>query len=290
MVEVVGIRFKANGKIYYFNPKGDKYEPGDKVLVETSREIEYGEIVLANRLVSQEDIVSPLKDIVRLASEEDSKKNEENKIKALEAFKTCKERVVAHGLEMKLIDCEYTFDNNKLLFYFTADGRIDFRDLVKDLASIFKTRIELRQIGVRDEARTIGGLGLCGRELCCSCCISDFQPVSIKMAKEQGLSLSPNKISGTCGRLMCCLNYEQEAYESAIKRMPRPGSVVETADGMGLILSTNLLKETIQVRLDKENETELTSYRLDDVRVLKNASADDLENDFSEDLKELEKD
>ncbi|NLN03603.1 MAG: stage 0 sporulation family protein [Clostridiaceae bacterium] len=287
MIEVVGVRFRPNGKIYYFNPKGQKFDRGTYVIVETSRELEYGEVVIPNRMVDEEEIVPPLKDVVRVATDEDHETHLRNIEKAKRAYSICLDKIREHGLAMKLIDCEYTFDNNKLLFYFTADGRIDFRELVKDLASIFKTRIELRQVGVRDEAKTIGGLGVCGRVLCCASCLDEFQPVSIRMAKEQGLSLSPNKISGTCGRLMCCLNYEQDAYEKALSVMPGVGAVVETPDGNGVVVSSNLLKETVQVRLDKENETELTTYSVSEIKVIRDADVCDVD-DFNLDLQELE--
>ena len=287
MIEVVGVRFRPNGKIYYFNPKGQKFDRGTYVIVETSRELEYGEVVIPNRMVDEEEIVPPLKDVVRVATDEDHETHLRNIEKAKRAYSICLDKIREHGLAMKLIDCEYTFDNNTLLFYFTADGRIDFRELVKDLASIFKTRIELRQVGVRDEAKTIGGLGVCGRVLCCASCLDEFQPVSIRMAKEQGLSLSPNKISGTCGRLMCCLNYEQDAYEKALSVMPGVGAVVETPDGNGVVVSSNLLKETVQVRLDKENETELTTYSVSEIKVIRDADVCDVD-DFNLDLQELE--
>ncbi len=269
MTEVVGVRFKNTGKIYYFHPRGCDLQAGMHVVVETTRGIEYGEVAMGNRSVPSEEVVEPLKDVLRIATEEDDAVQAENQRKAKDAYRICQEKIKKHGLDMKLIEVEYTFDNNKVLFYFTAEGRIDFRDLVKDLASVFKTRIELRQVGVRDEAKTVGGLGICGRVLCCASCIGDFQPVSIKMAKEQGLSLSPTKISGTCGRLMCCLKYEQEAYEAAMRAVPSVGSLVETADGQGEVVSCDLLRETIQVKLNKDNETDLVSYKAKDVRVLR---------------------
>lgn len=289
MIEVVGVRFRPNGKVYYFNPKGQKFDKGTYVIVETSRELEYGEVVIPHRMVDDEEIVPPLKDVVRVATEEDHETHLKNIEKAKRAHGICLDKINEHGLAMKLIDCEYTFDNNKLLFYFTADGRIDFRELVKDLAAIFKTRIELRQVGVRDEAKTIGGLGVCGRVLCCTSCLGEFQPVSIRMAKEQGLSLSPNKISGTCGRLMCCLNYEQDAYEQALSVVPGVGAVVETPDGNGVVVSSNLLKENVQVRLDKENETELTTYSVSEIKVIRDADVCDVDN-FKLGLQDLEED
>lgn len=268
MTNIVGVRFKKNGKTYYFNPKDLDLRAGQHVIVETARGIEYGEVSMEPREAAESELVSPLKDVLRVATAEDDKIYESNGEKAKKAFDICLEKIEKHKLEMKLIDVEYTFDNNKVLFYFTADGRIDFRELVKDLASVFRTRIELRQVGVRDEAKTLGGLGVCGRALCCHACLSDFQPVSIKMAKEQGLSLSPTKISGTCGRLMCCLKYEQEAYEDALKRVPGVGSTVDTKEGRGVVTSTNLLRETVQVKLDKGNETDLVNFPVSEIRVL----------------------
>ncbi len=268
MTKIVGVRFKKNGKTYFFNPKELELKAGMHVIVETARGIEYGEVSMDTREAAESEIVSPLKDVIRIATPEDDQVFESNGEKAKKAYDICLEKIEKHKLDMKLIDVEYTFDNNKVLFYFTADGRIDFRELVKDLASVFRTRIELRQVGVRDEAKTLGGLGICGRALCCNACLSDFQPVSIKMAKEQGLSLSPTKISGTCGRLMCCLKYEQEAYEDALRRVPGVGSVVETKEGRGVVTSTNLLRETVQVKLDKGNETDLVTFPVAEIKVL----------------------
>ncbi len=270
MTEVVGVRFRNTGKMYYFAPKGLDIRKGMYVLADTSRGIEYSEAVTDVRQVEDSEIVAPLREIVRIATEEDRKTFEENKQKEKEAFQVCQEKIRNHGLDMKLIDVEYTFDGSKVLFYFTSENRIDFRDLVKELASVFRTRIELRQIGVRDEAKTVGGLGICGRVLCCASAFGDFQPVSIKMAKEQGLSLSPTKISGTCGRLMCCLKYEQEAYEDAIRRVPGVGALVETPEGKGVVEANDLLRETVQVRLDREGENgELVKFKAEEVEVLK---------------------
>ena len=268
MVKTVGVRFKQNGKTYSFGPGEYELKVGDHVIVETVRGVEFGEVSIGVREVPDEEVPQPLKDIIRIATEEDEKVFEENKKLAEEAYEPTLERIKKHGLEMKLIDIEYTFDKSKMIFYFTADGRIDFRELVKDLASLFRIRIELRQVGVRDEAKIIGGLGVCGRPCCCNCCMGDFQPVSIKMAKEQGLSLSPTKISGTCGRLMCCLNYEQEAYEDAIKRVPGVGSLVETSEGKGIVVAGNLISETVQVRFENGNETELMTFNVSDITVL----------------------
>ncbi len=270
MTEVVGVRFRNTGKMYYFSPNGLEIRKGMHVLADTSRGIEYSEAVTDVRTVEDTEIVAPLRNIVRIATEEDQKTFEENRQKEKEAFLVCQEKIRNHELDMKLIDVEYTFDGNKVLFYFTSENRIDFRDLVKELASVFRTRIELRQIGVRDEAKTVGGLGICGRVLCCASAFGDFQPVSIKMAKEQGLSLSPTKISGTCGRLMCCLKYEQEAYEDAIRRVPGVGALVETPEGKGIVAANDLLRETVQVRLDKDDEnSDLVKFKADEVQVLK---------------------
>ena len=289
MIKVVGVRFKNAGKIYYFDPGDLNIELKTKVIVETARGIELGEVVIANREIGENDIMTPLKPVIRVADEEDLKHAEQNKKKEKEAFKICLQKIKEHNLDMKLIDVEYTFDNNKILFYFTADGRVDFRELVKDLASIFKTRIELRQIGVRDESKAMGGIGVCGRILCCSSFLGEFQPVSIRMAKEQGLSLNPAKISGTCGRLMCCLKYEQEAYEEMLSRVPKVGAVVETPDGQGTVMEVNLLKAIVKVKLDKGNETDLKAYSADDVKVVKDIVREEDTSDIDLDtLKELE--
>lgn len=287
MVKVVGVRFKDAGKIYYFDPDDLEIKLNSNVIVETARGIEFGKIVIAPREVPDEDIVAPLKKVIRVATEEDIEHAEENSRKEKEAFDICVKKIVEHGLDMKLINVEYTFDNNKVLFYFTADGRVDFRELVKDLAAVFKTRIELRQIGVRDESKMMGGLGICGRVLCCKSFLGEFQPVSIKMAKEQGLSLNPTKISGTCGRLMCCLKYEQEAYEEILGRIPKIGAIVETSEGQGVVMDINLLKEIVKVKLDKGNETDLEIFKVDQVKIIKDAAKEEEEVDF-ETLKGLE--
>lgn len=255
MSEVIGVRFKKVGKVYYFDPCGEKVAAGQNVVVETARGIEYGETVLDNREVDDEELVKPLKKLIRVATEEDAEIVEENNRKAKEAFTICEKKIADHKLEMKLVAVEYTFDLNKVLFYFTADGRVDFRELVKDLAAVFRTRIELRQIGVRDEAKMLGGLGVCGRPLCCSSFLDDFQPVSINMAKEQNLSLNPTKISGTCGRLMCCLKYEHEVYEELSKVTPRPDSLVNTPEGRGTVVDASMLRGTCRVRLEATPET-----------------------------------
>ena len=255
MVKIIGVRFKSGGKQYYFDPAGLEVQPGQGVIVETSRGLEYGECAQGNTQVEEETVVQPLRPLVRIATEEDEKTVEKNREKEVKAFQICQEKIAAHGLEMKLVEAEYSFEGNKVLFFFTAEGRVDFRALVKDLASTIHARIELRQIGVRDEAKMLGGLGICGRPFCCAQFLDEFQPVSIKMAKTQNLSLNPTKISGTCGRLMCCLKYEQEAYEDLVKHTPKQESFVETPDGAGTVSSVNLLRQQVQVRLDSAPDT-----------------------------------
>ena len=270
MAEVIGVRFKQVGKVYYFDPDGKKLKIGDTVIVETSRGIECGEVAIANKDVPDEEIVHPLKKLIRTATKEDLRRLEDNRRKEKEALRICEQKVVAHGLDMKLVDVEYTFDNSKILFYFTADGRVDFRALVKDLASVFRTRIELRQIGVRDESKMLGGLGVCGRPFCCSSFLGEFHPVSIKMAKEQGLSLSPTKISGTCGRLMCCLKYEQDAYTDLLKRTPKVGAIVKTPMGRGLVVDNNLLTQTLKVKMDNTpDDAAPQTFKVREVRLVK---------------------
>lgn len=268
MVKIIGVRFNTSGKTYYFSPGDIEVEKGDGVIVETARGVEYGVAVLAPREVPEEEIVSPLKEVIRLATEKDVAKVEENRKKESEAFDICQECIEKRKINMKLINVEYTFDNNKILFYFTADGRVDFRELVKDLAGIFRTRIELRQVGVRDEAKMIGGIGICGRVLCCHSFLDEFRPVSIKMAKDQSLSLNPAKISGICGRLMCCLKYEHEAYEELLRATPGNGTIVETEDGKGEIINVSLLKGIVKVKPMKEGG-EIKSYNIADIKVLK---------------------
>ena len=252
MIKVTGVRFKNVGKVYYFSPNGLELKPKDKVIVETARGLECGEVTFSDREVADDEISGELKPVIRSATEKDLRTVEENKEKEKAAFDICLKKIEAHNLKMKLVDVEYTLDRNKILFYFTADGRVDFRELVKDLASVFRTRIELRQIGVRDESKMVGGLGICGRPFCCNTFLGDFQPVSVKMAKEQSLSLSPVKISGTCGRLMCCLKYEQDAYEHLLKVTPKNGAVVETPEGRGTVVDFNLLTGILKVRLDSK--------------------------------------
>ena len=268
MTKIIGVRFREVGKIYYFSPGTLDIKVGDKVIVETSRGLEYGNVVLGVREVSDESISSPLKNVIRMASDEDSKNVSENREKEKEAFKICKEKILEHGLEMKLISVEYTFDNTKLLFYFTADGRIDFRDLVKDLAVIFKVRIELRQVGVRDETKLVGGIGSCGRPLCCHSYLSDFVPVSIKMAKDQNLSLNPQKISGVCGRLMCCLKNEADTYEELNRNLPAENDVVLIKGGKkGVVASVSVLRQTVKVIVEKEHdEKEVLEYHVSELK------------------------
>jgi len=269
MIEIIGVRFNSAGKIYYFDPKGNKFKSGDKVVVETVRGVELGSVSLANTQVTEKQVVQLLKPIIRVASEDDLRKEEENKRKAKEAFHYAEQKIAEMNIAMKLIEAEYTFDSSKILFYFTADGRVDFRELVKTLAGHFKSRIELRQIGIRDESKIMGGYGICGRGLCCASFLDEFQPVSIKMAKEQGLSLNPTKISGVCGRLMCCLQYEQNSYEHLIKITPGVGSLVSTADGKGRVVDVNVLRGILKVLLDKDGDKEVKTYNLADVKVIK---------------------
>ena len=271
MTTVIGVRFRTAGKVYYFDPGDLEYTQGQHVIVETARGIEYGNVITPNKSVAKEGVVQPLKKVIRLATKEDEETERINKEKEKEAFRVCKEKIIKHNLQMKLVDVEYTFDNNKILFYFTSDDRVDFRELVKDLAAIFRTRIELRQIGVRDETKMCGGIGICGRGLCCNTFLSDFQPVSIKMAKEQNLSLNPIKISGICGRLMCCLQYEEESYQEIKKRLPEVGEIVMTPEGRGQVLSVNLLREQIKVAIEKKEKNkvirEAIVFKAEDIEI-----------------------
>ena len=292
MINIVGVRFKNAGKIYYFDPVEFEVEKDRDVVVETARGLEYGTIVVGPKEIDEEELLSPLKPIIRLATEEDTKIYNENKEKAKETFELCQQKIKEHNLTMYLIDCEYTFDRNKLIFYFTAEGRIDFRDLVKDLAAIFKTRIELRQIGVRDEAKSIGGLGPCGRSLCCSSWLGDFQPVSIKMAKDQSLSLNPTKISGICGRLFCCLKYEHDVYAEAIDSMPVVGSLVKVNESKGKVIEINPLLEQVRIEF---NDKIIKICHKEEVKVLQepkkqsnNLRAEGLDEDTIRELKKLE--
>ena len=268
MIKVIGVRFRKAGKVYFFDPMDMEIETGQAVIVETARGIEYGRVVLGVKEVDEEKVVQPLKPVLRVATEADEKQAENNRKKEKDAFQICLEKIAKHKLEMKLIDAEYTFDNNKVLFYFTADGRIDFRELVKDLAAVFKTRIELRQIGVRDEAKILGGIGICGRALCCHTYLSEFAPVSIKMAKEQNLSLNPIKISGVCGRLMCCLKNEEETYEYLNSRLPNVGDTVTTDDGMhGEVQNVSVLRQLVKVVVNvNKDEKEIREYRVDQLK------------------------
>jgi len=267
MAYIVGVKFRNVGKIYYFDPKNFELKTGDHVIVETARGIEYGTVVTGPKDVKDKEVVHPLKEVVRRATPEDDERERQNRLKEREAFLVCRQKIREHDLDMKLIDAEYTFDNNKVLFYFTADGRIDFRLLVKDLASVFKTRIELRQIGVRDETKILGGIGICGRGLCCHTYLSDFGSVSIKMAKEQSLSLNQTKISGVCGRLMCCLKYEQETYEELNRRMPSVGDQVTLPDGVqGTVYSTNVLRQLVKVVTEENDQKEISEYSVDELK------------------------
>ena len=290
MVTVIGVRFRAAGTIYYFSPGKLEIKNGDHVIVETARGIEYGHVVLGNRDVEDNKVVQPLKAVIRMANKEDIAREEANRKKEKDAFKICQEKIRKHKLEMKLIDVEYTFDNNKILFYFTADGRIDFRELVKDLASVFKTRIELRQVGVRDETKIIGGVGICGRALCCHSYLSEFIPVSIKMAKEQNLSLNPTKISGVCGRLMCCLKNEEETYEYLNSKLPGVGDYVTTDDGLkGEVQSVNVLRQLVKVIVTVEkDEKEIREYKVEQLKFKPRRRKGKNEQPEDHELKKLE--
>ena len=288
MIKVIGVRFRDNGKIYYFSAGDLNVETGNNVIVETARGVEFGKVVLGNREVEEEKIVSALKPVIRIATEEDEKIQKNNKIKSKEAYDICLEKIRKHGLEMKLIDCEYTFDNNKVLFYFTADGRIDFRELVKDLAAVFKTRIELRQIGVRDETKIMGGIGICGRSLCCNTFLSEFVPVSIKMAKEQNLSLNPTKISGVCGRLMCCLKNEQDTYEYLNSKLPNNGDEVHLQDGTkGIVQGVNVLRQRVKLLVtDEKGEKDIVECNVNELNFRPKRKKEKLKMD--DELKRLE--
>ena len=288
MKNIIGVRFRKLGKVYFFNPKWLEVKKGHHVIVETAQGEEYAEVVIPNRKIDDEKLTSPLKNVLRLASEADTKHYEDCKKKEKDAFKLCSEKIKEHKLEMTITDVEYKFDNSKILFYFTADGRIDFRELVKDLAAVYKTRIELRQIGVRDEVKRIGGNGVCGRELCCCTFLSDFEAVSIKMAKEQNISLNPSKISGNCGRLMCCLKYEQEVYEEKLSRLPSIGSIVKTPDGNGEVDSVETLKEKIRVKLRDGEGYFYKKYDASDVKIIKSANREVVDKEEQANKKELE--
>ena len=290
MVKVIGVRFRTAGKIYFFDPLKFEVKRGDHVIVETARGIEYGTVVGDPKEIEDDKVIQPLKPVLRVATARDTEQENANKVKEKEAFKICLEKIKKHKLEMKLIDAEYTFDNNKVLFYFTADGRIDFRELVKDLASVFKTRIELRQIGVRDETKIMGGIGICGRTLCCHAHLSEFVPVSIKMAKEQNLSLNPTKISGMCGRLMCCLKHEEEAYEYLNRKLPNVGDYVTTDDGLkGEVHSVNVLRQLVKVLIENNDEKEIREYKVEQLRFKKRHRKEKQDDVTDAELKELEK-
>lgn len=286
---VLGVRFKKAGKIYYFEPLEEKCEQGEAVIVETARGIEYGIVELPEKEVSEDELVLPLKKVIRVATKEDKEVYEANKAREKEAFDICLEKIAKHKLDMKLVDAEITFDGNKMIFYFTSSGRVDFRELVKDLASVFRVRIELRQIGVRDEAKMLNGIGICGRSLCCATFLGDFHPVSIKMAKDQGLSLNPAKISGICGRLMCCLQYEQEAYEHLIKALPREGDIISTPEGEGEVLSVNVLKQTIKaaVRPDPKQDVHVSYFAPEEIKVIRRKRKGKEESLSKEELKDI---
>ena len=290
MVKVIGVRFRTAGKIYFFDPLKFDVKRGDHVIVETARGIEYGTVVGDPKEVEDDKVIQPLKPVLRVATARDTEQENANKQKEREAFKICLEKIKKHKLDMKLIDAEYTFDNNKVLFYFTADGRIDFRELVKDLASVFKTRIELRQIGVRDETKIMGGIGICGRTLCCHAHLSEFVPVSIKMAKEQNLSLNPTKISGMCGRLMCCLKHEEETYEYLNRKLPNVGDYVTTDDGFkGEVHSVNVLRQLVKVLIENNDEKEIREYKVEQLRFKKRHRKEKQDDVTDAELKELEK-
>ena len=288
MKNIIGVRFKKLGKIYFFNPKMLRVRKGDKVIVETSQGEEYGEVVIPNRYVEDDKIVEPLKKVIRIANYRDHKHFEECKRIEKEAFETCQKKIKEHKLDMNLTDVEYKFDNSKILFYFTADGRIDFRELVKDLAAIYKTRIELRQIGVRDEVKRIGGNGVCGRELCCCTFLSDFEAVSIKMAKEQNVSLNPSKISGNCGRLMCCLKYEDNVYTEKLEHLPNIGAIVKTEDGEGEVDGIETLKERVKVKFKNEDGFTYKRYDVKDIKVIKDVAREQMDEEEMQHKKELE--
>lgn len=289
MATVIGVRFKNVGKMYYFNPGDARPKKGDHAIVETARGVECGEVTMECREVSDDNIVQPLKKVIRIATKEDLARVEDNHRREKSAFEICCKKIAAHKLEMKLVDVEYTFDNSKILFYFTADGRVDFRELVKDLAGVFRTRIELRQIGVRDESKMLGGIGICGRPFCCSTFLGGFQPVSIKMAKEQGLSLNPVKISGACGRLMCCLKYEQEAYQDLLRSTPKVNAVVITPDGKGTVIDQNILTGMLTIQLDKAPDAAPKTFHMKEVKVVRDGRIHVNKKEL-EQLRSLEKD
>lgn len=287
MKKMIGVRFKRPGKIYFFDPGKLRAKKGDFVIVETSQGEEYGEVVISNREIEEEKLVAPLKKVIRIATQKDRRQNEENKKKEEEAKKICIQKIKKHKLDMNLTDVEYKFDNSKIIFYFTAEGRIDFRELVKDLAGVFKTRIELRQIGVRDEVKRLGGNGICGRELCCCSFLGSFETVSIKMAKEQNISLNPSKIAGNCGRLMCCLKYEEEVYSDKLKKLPKVGAIVKTGEGTGEVCQVETLAERVKVKFTEGTDTFYKKYQANEIKIIKDAE-EETEKINEEELKELE--
>ena len=290
MAKIIGVKFKEGGKLYYFSPGDGEYVSGQGVIVETSRGTEYGKVAMGNREVDDETLVAPLKPVLRTATEKDEETVRQNEEKRLPAIKTAEEKIAARGLDMKLVDCEFTFDGTKVIFYFTSEGRVDFRDLVKDLSAVFRIRIELRQIGIRDEAKMLGGLGPCGRVCCCASCMQDFKKVSIKMAKNQGLSLNPSKISGLCGRLMCCLAYENDYYAEACKKMPKVGSEVGTPEGKGTVININMLKMEVKVRIDRGDATTYRDFSVDDIKFKRRGRDEnphDGDDELGEDVKNL---
>ncbi len=287
MAKIIGVKFKDNGKLYYFDPGDKTFEKGSGVVVETARGVEYAKVHMPVREVPESELVAPLKPVLRAATERDEETVRRNEERRAPAMKTAAEKIAARGLDMKLVDCEFTFDGTKVIFYFTADGRVDFRELVKDLSAVFRIRIELRQIGVRDETKMIGGLGPCGRECCCASCLPDFKKVSIKMAKNQGLSLNPGKISGLCGRLMCCLSYENEYYAEAYKKMPKVGSVVGTPDGDGTVVNVNMLKMEAKVRIDKGDNSAYRDYKVEDLKFKRRGEKQKDDEPIDDEIKKL---
>lgn len=290
MAKIIGVKFKEGGKLYYFSPGEAEYTAGQGVMVETARGVEYGKVAMPNSEVADESLVAPLKPVLRAATEKDEEIVRRNEERRLPAIKTAEEKIAARGLDMKLVDCEFTFDGTKVIFYFTSEGRVDFRELVKDLSAVFRIRIELRQIGIRDEAKMLGGLGPCGRVCCCASCMQDFKKVSIKMAKNQGLSLNPGKISGLCGRLMCCLAYENDYYAEACKKMPKVGSEVGTPEGTGTVINVNMLKMEVKVRIEKGDATTYRDFKLEDIkfrRRTRDEKSHEAEEELADDVKEL---
>ncbi len=287
MAQIIGVKFKGCGKVYYFSPEGKEYTEGQGVVVETARGVEYAKVTVPNSEVAEKELVAPLKPVLRAATEKDEETLRRNEERRAPALKTAAEKIAARNLDMKLVDCEFTFDGSKVIFYFTAEGRVDFRELVKDLSSVFRLRIELRQIGIRDEAKMLGGLGPCGRVCCCASCMQDFKKVSIKMAKNQGLSLNPSKISGLCGRLMCCLAYENDYYAEASKKMPKIGSEVGTPEGTGMVINVNMLKMEVKVRIDKGDATTYRDFKVEELRFKRRSGQRESDESVDEELKKI---